>query len=80
MTEDADINKDLTNFERLDEASLLLCRAISINDLLFELSNNQGAEIPDSTLSGVTDSINSILQNAKDLVDGMDRSKISNAT
>lgn len=70
--------KPLSNSERLNEASLLLYRAIAINDLLFEASIHNTNSLSESTFSGTTDALNSILSEAKNLIDGVDQAKLNN--
>ena len=70
MTATNSITKDLSSSERLDEASILLCRAIAINDLVFDATAHKGRGLLEGTLCGATDALNTILNQAKDLIDG----------
>ena len=70
--------KPLTNSDRLNEASLLLYRAIAINDLLFEASIHNTDSLSESTFSGSTDALNSLLTEAKKLIDGVQHTKVIN--
>jgi len=67
--------KPLSNSDRLNEASLLLYRAIAINDLLFEASIHNTDSLSESTFSGSTDALNSLLTEAKKLIDGVQHTK-----
>ncbi len=70
MTESNSSTKVLSNSQRMDEASILLCRAIAINDLVFEATAHKGSGLLEGTLCGATDALNVILNQAKDLIDG----------
>lgn len=69
MTESNISTNKLSNSERLNEASILLYRALAINDLLFEASVRE-CELSKNTLAGSADALNSLLKQAKDLIDG----------
>lgn len=69
MTENNINTKELSNSDRLNEASILLYRAIAINDLLFEASTREMELLP-NTFAGSTDAINTLLNQAKALIDG----------
>lgn len=71
MTETNSITKSLSNSDRLNEASILLYRAIAINDLLFEASISNTHSLSESTFSGSTDALNQLLTVAKSLIDGV---------
>jgi hypothetical protein len=60
--------KDLSNDDRINQASILLYRALAINDLLYEATSDTGAHIESSTLCGVTGAIDQILRDAKEFI------------
>ena len=64
------ITKKLSNSDRLNEASLLLYRAIAVNDLIYEAACNDHTSISEKTLVGATDALCYWLRDAKDLIDG----------
>lgn len=71
--------KELSNSDRINEASILLYRAIAINDLLFEASIHNTNSLSESTFSGSTDALHQLLTEAKNLVDGISlRKEINN--
>lgn len=74
MTETNITTPKLSNQDRLDEASILLYRAIALNDLLYEASTRK-IDLLESTFSGTTDAIHTILKEAKSLIDGVEPNK-----
>lgn len=61
----------LSNSDRINEASILLYRAIAINDLMFEANSHHTPCLADGTISGVSDALHIMLTQAKDLIDGV---------
>ena len=60
----------LSNSDRINEASILLYRAIAINDLIFEATSHSTPSLADGTLYGDADALNGLLKEAKSLIDG----------
>ena len=52
MADANSITKKLSNSDRLNEASLLLYRAIAVNDLIYEAACNDHTSISEKTLWG----------------------------
>ncbi len=75
MTESNISTKEIATMDRLDEVSILLYRAIAINDLVYEATTHDVAPLRKGTLCGATDALHSILSQAKDLIDGVSHAK-----
>ena len=71
MAANDSITKEISNSDRLNEASILLYRAMAINDLLFNASNNDIESLLKGTLSGSTDALHHLITDAKKLIDGI---------
>lgn len=70
MTNVNSTTKELSNSDRINEASILLYRAIAINDLLFEATSHSTPCLADGTICGAADALHHLLTDAKNLIDG----------
>ena len=67
---------DLSNADRVEEASLHLCHVLAMTEVLCEVNFEV---LSNESLSNFSFAINAKVQEAKDLIDGMDSRKMDGA-